>query len=230
MKAMLLAAGRGERLRPLTDRQPKPLLEVAGKPLLVWQLENLQRAGVSEVVVNLAWLGEQIAEALGDGSRWGLTLHYSREPAAALETAGGIRLALDLLGDEPFILANADVWTRFDFASLPRIPDGLAHLVLVPNPDHHPQGDFALTAGRVDAQGVLRHTYAGIAVFKPALFAQLARGVRAPLAPLLRAAMHEGAVSGELFTGPWIDVGTPARLEAANLAARTFATQHQQDQ
>ena len=222
MKAMLLAAGRGERLRPLTDQRPKPLLEVGGKPLIVWQLENLRRAGVTEVVVNLAWLGEQIPAALGDGSRWEMAIHYSREPVAALETAGGIRQALDLLGEAPFVLANADVWTRFDFATLPTAPAGLAHLVLVPNPAHHPQGDFALAGGRVNELGAPRYTYAGLAVFEPALFAALARGARAPLAPLLRAAMAEGAVSGELFTGTWIDVGTPERLEAADLAARAL--------
>lgn len=226
MKAMLLAAGRGERLRPLTDHRPKPLLEVGGKPLIVWQLENLRRAGVTEVVVNLAWLGEQIPAALGDGSRWGLAIHYSREPVAALETAGGIRQALERLGDAPFILANADVWTRFDFTSLPTVPAGLAHLVLVPNPVHHPQGDFALDDGRVNDHGEPRYTYAGIAVFRPSLFAPLAPGTRAPLAPLLRAAMAEGAVSGELFTGSWIDVGTPDRLEAADRAAYAVDRPH----
>ena len=225
MKAMLLAAGRGERLRPLTDHRPKPLLEVGGKPLIVWQLENLRRAGVSEVVVNLAWLGEQIESLLGDGSRWGLHVHYSQEPPAALETAGGIRQALADLGSAPFILANADVWTRFDFATLPTDLTGLAHLVLVPNPEHHPQGDFALEAGRVNDHGSPRYTYAGVAVFKPALFESVAPGARAPLAPLLRAAMARGEVSGEIFRGSWIDVGTVERLAAANLAAAALRGQ-----
>ncbi len=223
MKAMLLAAGRGERLRPLTDQRPKPLLEVGGKALIVWQLENLRRAGVTEVVVNLAWLGEQIEQLLGDGSRWGLRVQYSPEPPAALETAGGIRQALALLGDAPFILANADVWTRFDFSTLPAAPDGLAHLVLVPNPEHHPQGDFALEAGQVNDHGSPRFTYAGVGVFSPKLFAAIAPGARAPLAPLLRAAMARGEVSGEVFDGAWIDVGTVLRLEMANLAAAALA-------
>jgi MurNAc alpha-1-phosphate uridylyltransferase len=223
MKAMLLAAGRGERLRPLTDERPKPLLEVGGKPLVVWQLENLRRAGVTEVVINLAWLGEQIAHRLGDGSRWGLRVHYSPEPPNALETAGGIRQALELLGDAPFMLANADVWTRFDFSTLPGAPRGLAHLVLVPNPEHHPQGDFALEAGQINDHGSPRYTYAGVGVFSPELFRSIVPGTRAPLAPLLREAMARGAVSGEIFSGPWIDVGTVERLETANLAAAALA-------
>ena len=216
MKALVLAAGRGERLRPLTDHTPKPLLRVRGKPLIVWQLEALARAGLTEVVINLAHLGEQIEAELGDGGRLGLQLRYSHEPPGALEAAGGIRLALPLMGDAPFVLANADVWTDFDFSTLPREPRGLAHLVLVPNPEHHPGGDFCLDDGRVALHGATRLTYAGIAVYRPALFAHLASGARAPLAPLLRESILEGAVDGELFRGKWVDVGTVERLELAN--------------
>lgn len=219
MKALVLAAGRGERLRPLTDHTPKPLLRVRDKPLLVWQLEALARAGVSEVVINLAHLGGQIEAALGTGRTLGLRLQYSHEPPGALEAAGGIRLALPLMGDAPFILANADVWTDFDFGTLPREPRGLAHLVLVPNPDHHPAGDFCLENDSVALVGASRLTYAGLAVYRPALFAGIEPGTRAPLAPLLREAIVRGAVSGTLFEGRWMDVGTLARLELANQLA-----------
>ena len=219
MKALVLAAGRGERLRPLTDHTPKPLLRVQDKPLIVWQLEALARAGVTEVVVNLAHLGEQIEAALGDGRELGLRLQYSLEPPGALEAAGGIRLALPLMGDAPFILANADIWTDFDFAALPREPCGLAHLVMVPNPEHHPHGDFCLENDCVALHGASRMTYAGIAVYRPELFAGLEPGVRAPLAPLLREAIGNGAVSGIAFTGQWMDVGTQERLELANQLA-----------
>ena len=223
MKAMLLAAGRGERLRPLTDHTPKPLLKVGGQALIVWQLEKLKCAGISEVVINLAYLGEQIETYLGNGSAWGLTIEYSREPAGALETAGGIRQALDWLGNAPFVLANADVWTDFDFALLPVHCHSLAHLVLVENRPHHPQGDFGLLEGRVTPSGEPNRTYAGIGIYAPGLFESLARGVRAPLAPLLRAAIDKGAVTGQLWTGQWIDVGTVERLEEADLALRLAA-------
>ena len=216
MKALVLAAGRGERLRPLTDSTPKPLLRVRDKPLIVWQLEALARAGVTEVVINLAHLGEQIEAELGDGRGLGLQLRYSHEPPGALEAAGGIRLALPLMGDAPFILANADVWTDFDFSTLPREPEGLAHLVLVPNPEHHPHGDFYLDGSRVTEQGTTRLTYAGIAVYRPELFSKIEPGARAPLAPLLRRSIAEGAVGGAMFAGVWVDVGTLERLELAN--------------
>ena len=219
MKALVLAAGRGERLRPLTDHTPKPLLLVRDKPLIVWQLEALARAGVMEVVVNLAHLGHQIEAALGDGSQLGLRLRYSHEPPGALEAAGGIRLALPLMGDSPFILANADVWTDFDFATLPREPRGLAHLVLVPNPEHHPTGDFCLDGSQVALQGTTRLTYAGIAVYRPSLFFQIEPGTRAPLAPLLRESIGLGAVEGSVYRGQWVDVGTRERLELANQRA-----------
>lgn len=220
MKAMLLAAGRGERLRPLTDVRPKPLLEVGGKPLIAWQLERLAEAGVTDVVINLAHLGAQIPAALGDGAQWKLRLHYSQEPAGALETAGGIRLALPLLGEAPFILANADVWTDFDFRELPTTLPGLAHLVMVDNPAHHPTGDFGLSEGLVTLGDGPRLTYAGLGVYSPGLVRDLAPGSRAALAPLLRAAINEGRVSGQKYPGRWIDVGTVERLAEADDAAR----------
>lgn len=211
MKAMLLAAGRGERLRPLTDTTPKPLLEVGGRTLIEWQIERLRRAGVREFVVNLAYLGGQIEQHLGDGHRHDAAISYSREPTGALETGGGIRAALPLLGAAPFVVANADVWIEFDFRSL-RLPQGdLAHLVLVPNPQHHPRGDFALDAGRVIDGAAPTHTFAGVAIYSPALFAGVAPG-RFPLAPLLRAAAAAGRLGGTVFEGCWIDVGTPQRL------------------
>lgn len=208
--AMILAAGRGERMRPLTDHTPKPLLPVAGKPLIAYHLEALAAAGFRRVVINVAWLGEQIVAALGAGERFGLELLYSREHTA-LETAGGIRQALPLLGEAPFVVINGDVWTDFPLAEL-RPPKGLAHLVLVDNPPHHVQGDFLLQGGQVvDAAGQ-RLTFSGIGVYRPELFAGLAEGVR-PLAPLLREAMAKGQVNGQHYRGRWIDVGTPARLK-----------------
>jgi MurNAc alpha-1-phosphate uridylyltransferase len=211
MRAMILAAGRGERMRPLTDRTPKPLLPVAGKPLIEYHIDALKAAGFAQIVVNVSWLGQQIVDALGDGRRFGVTLHYSREEPAPLETAGGIRRALPLLGDGPFVVINGDVWTDYPLAEL-RAPDGLAHLVLIDNPPHHVQGDFVLDGGRLIAADGPRLTFSGIGVYRPALFAGLADGVQ-PLAPLLRAAIAQGQVSGEHYRGRWVDVGTPARLE-----------------
>ena len=221
MKGLVLAAGRGERLRPLTDRTPKPMLMVAGKPLITWQLEAMARAGLREVVINLAHLGHQIEDALGDGRALGLQLQYSHEPPGALEAAGGIRLALPLLGDAPFVLANADVWTDFDFASLPAEPAGLAHLVLVPNPPHHPLGDFGLAGDAVTLADAQRRTYAGLGVYRPEMFRHLEAGARAPLAPLLREAITAGRVTGTPFDGIWVDVGTPERLDEVNRLAAT---------
>lgn len=208
MKAMILAAGRGERMRPLTDTCPKPLLRVAGKMLIEYQIEALADAGIDEMVINHAWLGKQIETALGTGQRYGVRLHYSRE-ASALETAGGIIQALPLLG-ECFIVVNADIWTDYPFAQLSGTPDTLAHLVMVDNPPQHPQGDFALHDKLVD-ESEPRLTFSGIGVYRAALFAGLARGVR-PLGPLLREAMRQGKVSGEHYRGRWVDVGTPQRL------------------
>jgi MurNAc alpha-1-phosphate uridylyltransferase len=223
MKAMILAAGRGERLRPLTDRVPKPLLEAGGKPLIGWHLERLAAAGCREVVINVSHLGERIVERLGDGAAWGLRIAFSREPQP-LETAGGMALARRLLGPDPFLLVNGDVYCEVDLARLRRVEIGerLAHLVLVPNPPHHPAGDFTLDAGRIGNAAAPRYTYAGIAVIAPALFAGVAAGSKAQLAPLLRAAAERRLVSGELFEGTWLDVGTLERLSAleAYLAAK----------
>ncbi len=211
MKAMILAAGRGERMRPLTDRLPKPLLPAGGRPLIEYHLSALAEAGVGQIVINHAWLGEQIEQALGDGSRWGVTLRYSPEQEG-LETGGGIFNALPLLGEGPFIVVNGDVWCRYPFARLPQEPAGLAHLVLVENPPHHPEGDFVLQGDRVRAEGEPRLTYSGIAVLRPELFSGCSAG-RFPLAPLLRRAMEAGRVSGEYYPGEWVDVGTPDRLK-----------------
>jgi MurNAc alpha-1-phosphate uridylyltransferase len=219
MRAMILAAGRGERMRPLTDATPKPLLVAGGKPLIAWLIERLAAAGWREIVINHAHLGARIEEALGDGAAWGVHIAYSRE-GEALETAGGIATALPLLGDAPFVAVNADIHCDFDFA---RLRDALrenadAHVVLVDNPAHHPAGDFTLDQGRVGNAASPRLTFAGIGVYRPRLFAGIAPGTRAPLAPLLRDAAERGALSGERHAGLWTDVGTPARL--AELDAR----------
>jgi MurNAc alpha-1-phosphate uridylyltransferase len=212
---MILAAGRGERMRPLTDRTPKPLLPVGGHPLIVWHLERLARAGIREVVINHAHLGDQIESLLGDGEAWGVNIRYSEEPAGALETAGGIANALPLLGDDPFLVINGDIFCDWDVTGAPSAlaPGDLAHLVLVPNPPHHAKGDFRFDNGRVGGDGPPTHTFAGIGIYCPELFAAIARGQRAALAPLLLEAMAAGRVSGELHGGRWVDVGTPARLK-----------------
>jgi MurNAc alpha-1-phosphate uridylyltransferase len=223
MKVMMLAAGKGERLRPLTDRIPKPLVEVAGKPLVVWHLERLAAAGFTEVVLNVSHLAEAIVERLGEGRRFGLALRYSRE-REPLETAGGIAAALPLLGAAPFLLVNADIYCEVDFAALAaaRLADRLAHLVLVPNPAHRAQGDFSLVDATVGNEGEPRYTYAGVAVLSPQLVAPVRPGEKAPLAPLLRAAAARRLVSGELYGGLWQDVGTLERLRELEsaLAAR----------
>ncbi|WP_111413272.1 N-acetylmuramate alpha-1-phosphate uridylyltransferase MurU [Billgrantia lactosivorans] len=211
MKAMILAAGLGKRMRPLTDHCPKPLLPVAGKPLIVHHLERLAAAGIREVVINVSYRAEQIIEALGDGGRYGLRIAWSRE-ATPLETGGGIRQALPLLGSAPFLLVNGDVWCDLDPAALPPLGDDLAHLVLVDNPRHHPGGDFHLDpAGRVRSGGEPRLTFAGLSLIAPALVAARAPG-EFPLAPLLREAMDAGRVGGSHHRGRWVDVGTPERL------------------
>jgi MurNAc alpha-1-phosphate uridylyltransferase len=222
MKAMLLAAGRGERMRPLTDQCPKPLLPVAGKPLAVWQIERLVRAGVREVVINLAWLGERIEGALGDGRALGLRIHYSREPWPALETGGGIFQALPLLGPQPFLLVNGDVFTDIDYASLSLPAGRLAELVLVRNPDHHPRGDFSLGADGLIGEAGERLTYSGVAVLSPELFAGESAG-RFPLVPLLHRAREAGRLGGRRHDGLWIDVGTPDRLVALDSLLRGAA-------
>jgi MurNAc alpha-1-phosphate uridylyltransferase len=215
---MILAAGRGERMRPLTDRIPKPLLEAGGRPLIGHHLAALALAGVREVVVNHAHLGAQIERALGDGAAFGLRIRYSPEEVA-LETGGGIFRALPLLGPAPFIVVNGDIWTDFDLARLRLAVGDLAHLVMVDNPAHHPAGDFALAGGRIRAEGGPKLTFSGIGAYHPALFDGCAPG-RFPLAPLLRAAMAAGRVSGEHHTGRWIDVGTPERLAALDRELR----------
>lgn len=217
MKAMILAAGLGTRLRPLTLHTPKPLLAVADQPLIVWHLRALAAAGITEVVINTAWLGERLVEALGDGSQFGVQILWSHE-SEPLETAGGIIQALPLLGDQPFMLVNGDVWTRFDLAGLVglRLGQNLAHLVLVDNPPQHPTGDFYLAAdGQVRSEapeGQAKLTFAGLSVLSPQLFAGLETGKRA-LAPLLRAAMHAEQVTGQHLQQAWVDVGTIERLE-----------------
>ena len=215
MKAMILAAGKGERMRPLTAHTPKPLLLVGGKMLIEYHLAALHHNGIEEVVINLSWLGEQIEQALGNGARYGVHITYSYEGPQPLETAGGIIAALPQLGPEPFIVVNGDIWTDYPFERLPQQPPLPAHLVLVENPPQHPQGDFALVGTQVSNAAEHRLTFSGIAVYHPALFAGLAPGVR-PLAPLLRTAIAEQQVSGELYQGAWRDIGTPQRLAALN--------------
>jgi N-acetyl-alpha-D-muramate 1-phosphate uridylyltransferase len=215
---MILAAGRGERLRPLTDQIPKPLLQVRGKPLIVWHLESLARAGVREVVINLSWLAAQIREALGNGERWGVSIRYSDEGAVALETGGGIFRALPLLGPGPFILLNGDVFTDIDCTRLELAADAHAHLLLVPNPPHHPAGDFALQGDMISESGEPRYTYSGVAKFHPDFFAGCSDG-RFPLLPLLRRAIANQRLTGELYRGLWTDVGTAERLAELNAVA-----------
>jgi len=227
MMVMLLAAGRGERMRPLTDHTPKPLLEVGGKPLIVWHIEKLARAGLTELVINHAHLGKQIEAALGDGKRFGVAIQYSDE-GKALETAGGIANAMHLLGKAPFAVINADIYCDYDFtqlsahaASLQQNGD-MAHLVLVNNPEQHPQGDFCLKGTRIvdnpppssilDPRSPIL-TFSGIGIYNPALFKHIVRGSIAPLAPLLREQIALGKISGEHFNGHWVDVGTPLRLQ-----------------
>lgn len=219
MRALIFAAGRGERMRPLTDATPKPLLQVGGKRLIEWHLERLAHAGVSEVVINTAHLAEQFAPALGNGARWGLRLRYSHEGTEPLETGGGMLRALPLLGASPFLALNADIWTDFDFSLLPQNPAGLAHLVLVDNPEHHPRGDFALEHGLVLDQP--RLTFAGIGVYRPELLDGHVAG-KFSIVPLLRAAMRTKKITGEHHRGEWSDIGTPARL--AEVDARLTRT------
>lgn len=224
VKAFILAAGRGERMRPLTDATPKPLLTVGGRALIEYHLAALAAAGVREVVVNLGWLGGRVRETLGDGARYGVSIAYSDEGWPALETGGGLLRALPLLGSAPFVVVNGDVHTDFPLSRLvdravhwPR--DDLAHLVLVPNPAHHPQGDFGLRDGRVCVEAPMRHTFSGLSVLNPQLFAGQVDGAF-PLAPLLHRAMAQERVAGELHTGAWSDVGTPERLQALQAATR----------
>ena len=227
MQAMILAAGRGERMRPLTDRLPKPMLAVGGKPLIVWHLERLAAAGIRDIVINHAWLGHEIENALGDGSAYGVRIRYSPE-STALETAGGIAQALPLLGDAPFLVMNGDVWCDWnpDSASAlaASLPNGGAWMLMVDNPVQHPNGDFHLASdGRLHAQGEPRLTYAGIAVYHPSLFKTVPRGTAMPMLPLFRQAMADGLAQGAHHTGRWTDVGTPQRLADLDAELRAMA-------
>ena len=236
MKTMILAAGRGERMRPLTDTTPKPLLVAGGKPLIVWHLERLAAAGLTEIVINHAHLGRQIEDALGDGRAYGVTITYSPEPPGALETAGGIARALPLLGEAPFLVVNGDIWCDWDVARAPALATTLsatleatlahhahlAHLVFVDNPAQHAGGDFALKGTRVElANGGPTQTYAGIGIFHPALFADVCPNTPLKLRPLLDASIPRGEVSGERHTGRWTDVGTPERLAELDRSLHT---------
>jgi MurNAc alpha-1-phosphate uridylyltransferase len=213
MKAMILAAGRGERMRPLTDHTPKPLLRIGDKALIAYHLEALARGGFDEVVINVAHLSGQIRNALGDGQAWGLRIRYSDEGREALETGGGILHALPLLGDGPFLVVNGDIYCDCPLRPRALAPGDLAHLVLVDNPPHHPKGDFALDAGRLRNQGGRRLTFAGIGYYRAGLFSDCRPG-KFPLAPLLRAAADGDRISAEHQLGVWSDIGTPQRLEA----------------
>lgn len=212
MKAMILAAGRGERMRPLTDSLPKPLLAAAGKPLIHYHIEALAKAGCTELVINHAWLGQKLVDELGRGERWNVSITYSAEGEAGLETAGGILHALPILGEQPFIVVNGDIWTDFNFQNL-RLPSGkLAHLILVPNPPQHPGGDFGLSEqGDALSDGKECYTFSGIAVYHPGFFANIPKG-KQKLAPFLREAMASALVSAELYHGHWFDIGTVERL------------------
>jgi MurNAc alpha-1-phosphate uridylyltransferase len=235
MKAMILAAGRGERMRPLTDHTPKPLLQAGGKSLIVWHIERLVRAGITELVINHAHLGIQIELVLGDGSQFGAHIQYSSE-GTALETAGGIVYALHLLGNEPFAVINGDIYCDYDFSLLPALAAQLnssndnAHLVMVDNPAQHPKGDFVLYRTRVVPESQIPNpesshlTFSGIGLYQPSMFGNILRGSKAPLAPLLREQITAGKVSGEHHQGVWVDVGTPQRLEQLDQQLRSTST------
>lgn len=223
MRAMILAAGRGERMRPLTDQLPKPLLSVAGKPLIVWHIEKLKAAGITEIVINHAWLGDQLEAALGDGQQFGVQIAWSPEAPGGLETAGGIRQALPLLGEEPFWVVNGDIWLAGDYGPLlcPLPAAALGHLWLVANPPQHPAGDFALTQGRVAIKTAEQpsYTFSGLACYRPEAFAEEPLG-RAPLRPLFERWIAAGQLAGACVDRDWEDVGTPARLAALDARLR----------
>jgi len=219
MQALLLAAGRGQRMRPLTDSTPKPLLKAAGKSLIEYHVERLAAAGITDLVVNHARMGEQIEAALGDGSAYGVSIRYSAEGEQPLETGGGIRHALPMLTSDPFLVINADVYAELAFEDLVMPAASLTHLVLVDNPSHNPDGDFSLTHGQVGLAAAPSYTYSGIGLYRPALFEGTAAGAF-PLGPLLRAAAECGRVSGQHYGGTWVDVGTPERLQALDTFLR----------
>lgn len=231
MKAMILAAGRGERMRPLTDHTPKPLLPVAGKPLIVWHIERLVAEGVQEIIINHAHLGTQIEQTLGDGSTWGCRIFYSAETLPALETAGGIKKALPLLGDQPFLVINGDIFTDYPLKNLIQpiksLPStALAHLVLIPNPKHNPEGDFCIRGERLceKTTGQPSYTFSGIGLYHPDLFKTVPEQQAAKLAPLLKKACQSQQAHAELYTGYWLDVGTPERLQEATEHAQNHNT------
>lgn len=219
-QAMILSAGKGTRLRPLTLTTPKPLVEVGGQPLIVWHIKALKQAGITDITINVSWLADKLLNAIGDGSQYGVTIHWSIEPEEPLETAGGIKMALvtGKLKDEPFILVNGDVWTPFDFAQLNQLKlnDSQAYLLLTDQATHNPTGDFALENGKVKVEGTPKYTFAGISVMSPRLLDKVKAGETAPLAPLLKQAMQAGLVMGGLLSDAWVDVGTLERLENLN--------------
>ena len=216
MKAMILAAGRGERMKPLTDMIPKPLLPVGGTPLIEWHIKKLAKAGFDQIVINIAHLGHLIPKTLGDGSRWGVQIYYSDEQeSGALESLGGIVKALDILGNEPFLVVNGDIYSDYEFNPNFELQNRLAHLVLVPNPDHNKEGDFGLEDSLVLNKSDKMYTFSGIAYYNPKIFEGIS-ATKAPLAPLLRELVEKKEVSGELYKGVWHDIGTPERLKEIN--------------
>lgn len=225
MKAMILAAGRGERMRPLTEKLPKPLLEVGGHRLIEYHLASLVNLGVRDVVINLSWCGERIREALGDGANRGLSIRYSDEGPEPLGTGGGIQAALPLLGTEPFVVLNGDVWSDYPLRSMKAPAGSLAHLVLVDNPEHHPGGDYALEPGGRVGAGAEKLTFSGLSIIDPALFADIGPGFL-PLKPLLDAALAAGRLTGQRYGGAWRDIGTPQRLAALDAELRLGKARH----
>jgi N-acetyl-alpha-D-muramate 1-phosphate uridylyltransferase len=214
MKAMILAAGRGERMRPLTDSTPKPLLQAGKYRLIEYHLHNLKNAGFSDIVINIAWLGQQIIDHLGDGSNYDLNIEYSNEGDNVLETGGGIFKALPLLGDQPFLVTNGDIWTDYPYKNLRNMqPEGLAHLVLVNNPEHNPNGDFYLAENHLSNTGETKYTFSGIGVYSRSFFDDQKKG-KFPLAPIIKNFINRGLINGELYTGLWDDIGTTERLTA----------------
>jgi MurNAc alpha-1-phosphate uridylyltransferase len=219
-RALIFSAGRGERMRPLTETTPKPLLNVRGKPLIVWHLEKLARMGVREVVINTSHLASQFPAALGNGAAWNLHIRYSFEGPAPLDSGGGMQRALPFLGHDPFLAVNGDIFTDFDFSTLPQNPLGVAHLVMVDNPPHHPNGDFVLRDGRLFDEPTPRLTFAGIGVYRPTLLDGQTSETFS-IVPILRDAMRRNEITGEHYRGAWNDVGTPERLKELNSVLRT---------
>ncbi len=215
MKAMILAAGKGERMRPLTLHTPKPLLTIGGTPLLIHHLRALAHCGITDIVINTCYLGEQIIAFIGSGARFGLNIHYSVEEQL-LDTGGGIAKCLPHLGSEPFLVISADIFTEFNYLTLPHMPTGLAHLVMVENPPYHPQGDFCLDKGRISLHGAQKFTYANIGIFRPEFFAGVAQGAAFPLSELFYKHIGSNHVTGQFFGGMWHNIGTPADLELVN--------------